>query len=187
MRLIGLTGLPGAGKDSVARLLAQKQAFAQMSFAGPLKDGLITMLGLNRADLQDPLAKERTIEWIGKSPRQLMQTLGTEWGRGLVREDIWIRHAQRRLDNYRRFSAKVVVTDVRYPNEADWLRRNGGELWHIQRRLAENVVNLHTSNIPLAVLPGSDSVIPNDEGLAQLEERVRQAFAGELRITTLTA
>jgi hypothetical protein len=186
-RLIGLTGLPRSGKDSVAAVLSVNHDFAQMAFATPLKDALIVLLGLNRAHFADHALKEEPIDWIGKSPRELMQTLGTEWGRGLVREDIWIRHAQRRLDNYRRFSASVVVTDVRYPNEADWLRKNGGELWHLLRRQAENVVNLHSSNIPLAIAPGADSVIANDEGLAQLEDRVRQALAGELLVTALSA
>ena len=116
-----------------------------------------------------------------------MQTLGTEWGRDQVHPELWIRHAQRRLDNYRRVSVNVVVTDVRFPNEADWLRANGGELWHVLRKTAPNVVNLHASNIPLAVLPGADSVITNDEGVSQLEDRVRQALAGELLVTALSA
>lgn len=187
MKLVGLTGLPQAGKDTVAAALANTHEFARMSFAGPIKDGLVVMLGLNRQDFEDAAAKEVVVPWIGKTPRQLMQTLGTEWGRDLVHPEIWIRHAQRRLDNYRRFSANVVVTDVRYPNEAAWLRKNGGELWHILRKDAPNVVNIHTSNIPLAVLPGADSVIHNDQGLSQLEDQVRHALAGECRLEKLGA
>ena len=118
MRFIGLTGLPQAGKDSIAATLVRTRGFARMSFAGPLKDALIVMLGLNRGDLEDPAVKEQTVAWIGKSPRQLMQTLGTEWGRELVHPDIWIRRAERLLANYRRISASVVITDVRFPNEA---------------------------------------------------------------------
>ena len=187
MRFIGLTGLPQAGKDSIADEMVRTHGFARLSFAGPLKDALIVMLGLNRADLEDPAVKEQVIAWIGKSPRQLMQTLGTEWGRELVHPDIWIRRAERLLANYRRISSSVVITDVRFPNEAAWLRANGGELWHVLRKDTGNVVNLHASNIPLAVLPGADSVIQNDAGLDQLHDQVGRALAGECRIATLTA
>lgn len=187
MRFIGLTGLPGAGKDSVAAALVQSHDFARMAFAGPIKDGLVAMLGLNRQDFEDPAVKEQPIAWIGRSPRQLMQTLGTEWGRDMVHADLWIRHAQRRLNNYRRISASVVVTDVRYPNEADWLRANGGELWHVLRKSAPNVVNLHSSNITLAVLPGADSVLTNDEGLEQLRGQVGRAIAGECLVARIGA
>ncbi len=187
MKFVGLTGLPGVGKDSVADVLVRTHGFARMSVASPLKDALVAMLGLNRADLEDPAVKEQEIPWIGKSPRQLMQTLGTEWGRGLVHPDLWLRLAERRLVNYRRISANVVVTDVRFPKEAAWLRANGGELWHILRKNAPNVVNIHASNIPLAVLPGADSVIANDEGLDQLQDQVRRALAGESSIETLSA
>jgi len=186
-RLIGLTGLPECGKDSIGDDLVRTHDFAKMSFAGPIKDGLARMLDIPWQSFEDRAVKEQEIPWIGKSPRQLMQTLGTAWGRDTVREDIWIRHAQRRLDNYRRISTKVVVTDVRFPNEADWLRANGGELWHVLRKAAPNVVHLHASNIPLAVLPGADSVITNDEGLEQLRHQVARALAGDSRIETLTA
>lgn len=187
MRFIGVTGYPESGKDAVASMLVRAHDFAQMSFASPIKDGLVVMLGIERKALDDHALKETVVPWIGKSPRELMQLLGTEWGRDLVRDDLWIRHAQRRLANYRRISASVVVTDVRYPNEADWVRSNGGEIWHVLRKSARNVVNMHSSNIPIAVLPGADSVIHNDEGLDQLEAQVRRALLGECLLERLGA
>lgn len=180
MRLIGLTGRAGAGKDSVARILAQQHGFSRMSFAEPIKRGLNTMLGIPHSVLEDPAAKEKPIDWIGHSPRYLMQTLGTEWARHLVHPDIWIRVAAQLLAQHRKLGGNVCVTDARFANEADWIRGQGGEVWHIVRPLPENVVVMsHASELGVTMHAGLDSTIHNDRGLDQLEDEVRRALAGE--------
>ncbi len=182
VRLIGLTGTAGVGKDAVAAILVRAHGFARMSFAAPLKQGLMAMFGIQAATLEDRAAKEAPIDWIGHSPRYLLQTLGTEWARQLVHPDIWIRRAERDLVHYRRISQDVAVTDVRFPNEAEWVRRMGGEVWHIHRPLPSNVVRMHSSEAGVAALRGADSLIHNDAGLEQLQDEVARAMAGELVI-----
>jgi len=69
--------------------------------------------------------KEDVIEGIGKSPRQLMQTLGTEWGRQLIGEDVWVNimrnRIQREADELERKKdyngLVVIIPDVRFDNE----------------------------------------------------------------------
>jgi len=90
MRLIGLTGPAGSGKDTVARLLCEQHGFVQMAFADPLRAMLKAGLGLTDEELHRRDLKEAPLEWLGKSPRQLLQTLGTEWGRQHVHPHLWL-------------------------------------------------------------------------------------------------
>jgi hypothetical protein len=181
MTLIGLTGPAGAGKDTVAAFLVRDYDFVTMSFASPIKDALVSMFGLDR-DAFTGTAKEAPIDWIGKSPRQLMQTLGTEWGRHLVREDLWLRHAQRRLQYYQQISGRVVITDVRFENEAAWLRSRGGRVWHIARTDRAGV-NPHTSEAGVQFnAEAGDDLIDNNHGLEQLADEIRHA----LRLASVT-
>jgi len=173
--LIGLHGKAGAGKDTVAEHLFHRHGFARISFAGPLKDMLI-VFGVNRS-LMNGADKEKVIDWIGKSPRQLMQTLGTEWGRGQIADDIWIRHAAHRMDVMRRISPHIVFTDVRFENEAAWIRSQGGQIWHVLRKLPENVTPMHLSEAGLGIADG-DSVIPNHAGIDDLHDIVDEALVG---------
>ena len=182
MTLIGLTGPAGAGKDTVAAILAREYDFMRMSFASPIKDALVALFGLDRAQLTGA-AKEATVDWIGKSPRQLMQTLGTEWGRQLVRDDLWIRHAERRLQYYHQISSRVVITDVRFENEAAWLRRRGGHLWHVLRNERAQV-NPHASEGGVQFdAEAGDDIIDNNHGLEQLADEVRRALPGKTKGT----
>lgn len=183
VKLLGLTGFAGSGKDSVAALLARQHGFARMSFAEPIKLGLATMLRLPLSVFEDRDAKERPLESIGCSPRRLMQTLGTEWGRQMVRQDLWICVADELLRQHRRLGSSVVLTDVRFDNEAQWIRAQGGEVWHVARPLPENAHVLpHASELGVVIHAGADSILHNDRGLEQLADEVTAALAGERRI-----
>jgi hypothetical protein len=126
--LIGLCGAAGSGKNTVADLLP----FAQIAFADPLYECVSTITGLPVAKLKDRDVKENVIPWLGKSPRQLLQTLGTEWGRGTVHPEIWIRIAMERAANHMTHNG-VVITDVRFDNEAQAIIDAGGEVWRVTR------------------------------------------------------
>lgn len=177
-QILGLTGLPRCGKDTVALLLVQHFDFARYAFAGPVKDMLKAGLGLTHDEVNAP-DKEVTIARIGATPRYLLQTLGTEWGREMVGPDLWIKIAEQRTHHFRKAGCPLVFTDVRFENEADHVRRLGGAIWHIKRQ-ASTVVNLHKSNSGVALVRGVDSVITNDDGLDQLEGMVRLAMRGDL-------
>lgn len=134
MILIGLCGKANSGKNTVAALLP---ATGVIAFADPLYAGLANILGVTVETLQDRDFKEAVVPWIGKSPRQMLQTLGTEWGRGMVCDDLWVRIARRRIESAGDF---VVVTDVRFDNEAEMLREMGGEVWLVERPGADTCV-----------------------------------------------
>jgi hypothetical protein len=128
--LIGLCGPAGAGKNTVAEILTD---FRQIAFADPLYQCISTITGLPVGRLQDRAVKEALIPWLGKSPRQMLQTLGTEWGRGSVHEEIWIRIALERAKPELAAGRGVVITDVRFDNEAKAIIDAGGEVWRVVR------------------------------------------------------
>jgi len=126
-RIIGIAGRAGAGKNTVADMIPGAAVFG---FADPLYEGLAAMLGVPEDMLRSRRNKETPLAWLGKSSRELMQTLGTEWGRGMVAEDIWLRIAKRRIETY---GGTIVFSDVRFDNEAEWIRNQGGEVWLVER------------------------------------------------------
>ena len=190
MRLIGLTGKAGAGKDTVAEMIDDHfgdQGYIH-SFAEPLRemaDIVVKMLTGDYIDWDNRAVKERTIDIIGKSPRQLLQTLGTEWGRQLVHTDLWVlcaattyRSAQKLCRNMPVF----VLPDARFENEAAWIRAEGGEVWHIIRpNTAEVGIPGHASEAGVEIKPG-DTVIHNDGDIALLHDEVALALRGELKV-----
>ena len=127
MTLIGLYGAPGAGKDTAAGRLVITHGFRAISFAKPLYEAVAAITGLTVLELQDRRNKETPIDWIGKSPRELLQLLGTEFGRNMIHPDIWVRRAMRDAGE------KCVVTDVRFDNEAEAIREAGGFVFEITR------------------------------------------------------
>ena len=129
MRLIGLIGRARVGKDTVADHLELNHNFRRYAFADPLKDMLEVVFG----DKFRSGNREAPIDWLGKSPRHLMQTLGTEWGRDCVHPDLWVLLGEQQVKLAAQKQQRLVISDVRFHNEADMILRNGGELWHIAR------------------------------------------------------
>jgi hypothetical protein len=131
--LIGVTGKAGSGKDAFAKYFIDQQRFAKYALADPIKRMIEAGFNIGPAAWEDRAVKEKEIEWLGRSLRYLAQTLGTEWGRMLVHPDIWLLLAeQRRLQ-----VNNLIITDVRFDNEAEWMLSKGGTLFEIVRDAQE--------------------------------------------------
>lgn len=131
--IIGISGKAHSGKDFTAEHI--KYSFCslkvgKMSFADPIRDMLSQIVNVD--EIYKSGLKESRIDWLGVSLRELMQTLGTEWGRHHVDEDIWVKIANYRLQT--RFYAYdiVVIPDVRFQNEIDFILDNGGVIINIE-------------------------------------------------------
>ena len=139
VRTIGFCGPAGAGKSTAAEHLMQHWRFQRVRFAGPLK-AMMLALGLDPAHVDGDRKEEPTPLLCGRTPRQAMQWLGTEWGRNLIGERFWISawraamerapHGCRHPDD--RF-ALIVADDVRFANEAKAIRDRGGLVVRIER------------------------------------------------------
>jgi hypothetical protein len=170
--VIGLTGPIGSGKSAVAQEL-ERYGFTRVRFAGPLKKMLVT-LGLS-LDQIDGASKETPSELLcGKTPRQAMQWLGTEWGRTLVGNDLWV-NAWRRYVSKLPAEVSVVADDTRFPNEVEAIRAMGGIIVHVKRDSVTPVDVRHISE-KFAFEP--DMIIDNDGSLEALRDRVRWLAVG---------
>ena len=162
-RIIGITGAAGAGKDTLADYLVEQHGFVKVSFAAALKDGLCAIFGWDKSLLNDREWKERVLPDIGKSPRQLMQTIGTEWGRECVHKDLWLILARTRIASS---AQSVVLSDVRFDNEAQLIRELGGSVWHLKRSGISSVA-AHSSETPVGETE-EDIVVNNNGSVAEL-------------------
>lgn len=132
--LIGLTGRKQSGKSTVAQILREKQKFIEYSFAAPVRLFIAFMLAPREADGLAWLEanKETPIDWLdGMTPRHMLQTLGTEWGRDMIHSELWLRKCMR--DIVDSTAPNIVVSDVRFDNEAKAIRESGGIILRIDR------------------------------------------------------
>lgn len=159
--LIGLTGRARSGKTTAAEHLARTYLLEQYAFADPLRDGLMAIFNLDPTDFEGD-RKEQPLGWLDCSPRQLMQSMGTEWARNTVHPDVWVKLAEQNLEYMTKALGAVlgfVVSDVRFENEADLIRRRGGTVIHILRPNAL-AVNPHISEAGIAA-NSADLTLPN--------------------------
>lgn len=177
--LIGIAGLKGAGKDTAATVLHTRYKYRTHAFAAPVKEMLATM-GLNWHELHGDL-KEHPLDWLpGVTPRKLMTTLGTGWARG-IDPNMWVRVVERRLRADT--EAYHVVTDVRFENEADLIRRRGGVVIHILRHRETTWQKIkrrlfaHPSERGVKPKPG-DFIVYNDSNIVTLERRMESIITG---------
>jgi hypothetical protein len=165
--IIGIAGPARSGKDTVAEFIIAAIGGYKYSFADPIR-AMLVPLGIDMNDPYWQARKEDIIPALGVSPRRMMQTLGTEWGRTLINGDLWLLMAQQRLINH---GPGMVVSDVRFENEAAWVRRHGGQIIHVIRPGLKGV-EAHTSESGISLEPG-DAQLFNTGTLEELQHSVR--------------
>jgi hypothetical protein len=187
--LVAIAGKARVGKDTVGRYLAQNYNFEHFYFAHPLKQMLEHGLDLREVDFQTTEEKERVIPELGRSYRYLAQKLGTEWGRNMVHPDLWVKLIEMRWKRLQTTSldARLVLTDCRFDNEAEWVRAAGGVVVHIQGSgefagMTEQT-RAHSSEAGVAFVDGDRLLFnhyaePTIETLRQLYASVDALMAG---------
>jgi hypothetical protein len=179
MKLIGIVGRKGAGKDTAAEALVS-QGYRVAKFAGALKamvTGYLKYIGLEddaiKAIIEDYRVKEIPSPYFnGKSPRHVMQTLGTEWGRDLIDTNIWVDSCIR---NCKMFNQPSIITDVRFPNEVQAVRDAGGVVIRISRGIPNT--DSHASEAFIDSLP-VDYEINNNGTINELHSKLLEITCG---------
>jgi hypothetical protein len=130
--VVALSGAAGSGKSTASAYLATK-GYTLVKFAGPLKE-MCRAVGLTDAMIEGAL-KEVPQEMLqGKTPRQFMQWLGTEFGRDLIGPNFWTDLWRARVEKILSDGGKVVTDDCRFANEAAAVRRMGGDIYRLVGR-----------------------------------------------------
>ena len=137
--VIGISGKAGSGKDTLGKYLCEEYRCLHYYFAKPLKEGAKIMFNLSEAQIKN---KEVPIEPWGISPRKIWQLLGTEVGRG-IDPAIWIKNAEMFIHKHP--GRTVIITDVRFDNEAIFIRNRGGIVINIIREQQDIIENRHSS------------------------------------------
>ena len=135
--LIGLTGRAGHGKDTVGKKLSDEYDFVPFSFAEPINRAVSVLFNIPLATLSDEVKKEQVIEKYGKSPRMIMQWFGTVVMRSQWGERFLVDHLDDRI--LKNGCSSIVVTDVRFNDEAELIKSKGGVVWKVDasQRLAD--------------------------------------------------
>ena len=140
--IIGICGFIGSGKDTVADYLVNFHEFRRESFASTLKDAVAAVFGWDRTMLEGRTKEAREWReqvdpwWAAKldmptlTPRWVLQYWGTEVCRKAFHDDIWIASLENKLRNSR---DNIVISDCRFPNEIESLKRAGGNIVWVQR------------------------------------------------------
>lgn len=161
MNIIGLSGPAGSGKDTVAGMIIERRVgWCTLSFAEPMKRMLVAGGFLTQEQIEDRWFKETPLSFHGCSPRHLMQTLGTEWGRKLIAPDIWVRLLNEQVSTLAENGVSgVVITDVRFENEATYIRSHGGRVVHVRRDTARK--DRHESERGIKIAYGDMAIYNN--------------------------
>jgi hypothetical protein len=189
-RIIGITGKKRHGKDSVARFLPSE--YLSFSLAEPVKDIAREIYGLRLSDTDGSAKdKERILPDWGLSPRQILQRIGTEMGRS-IHPETWTRYVKRKMDE--EFSLRkeaersivrgvraAVITDVRFPNEADAVRSWGGVIWRVIRPGYEDQGDTHASETESDLIEPNLTIV-NDGTLEDLRTKVQEANAIQFEV-----
>lgn len=188
-RVIAFTGKMGHGKTTCANHLEKNYGFARVSFAQPLKDAAFAVFGEEKfKDLMQRQKNEPSETLLGNSPRHVLQTLGTEWGRNLIHPDLWTTLAKRKVFEIRRegFFHGVVFDDLRFENEAEMVKKQLGgriikvamkeetpaESW-FSKLLWWKKQKQHASESGID-MKWIDAIIENDRDIPYLLDRVEQ-------------
>jgi len=190
--IIGICGLIGSGKDTVAEYLVEHSNFNKISFADKLKDAVAQMFEWDRQLLDGKTLESRTWRelpdtyWSNEvgstvTPRLALQKFGTECMRQGFFDGIWVSLTKKKMLNNPNMN--WVIPDVRFINEAKMIKEVGGQVWWIKRGdLPQWFLDYQLKDIIPADIHSSewawakcdfDAVIDNNETILQLRHQVK--------------
>lgn len=171
------------GKSTATRLLTEGLGYRNVKFAEPLKamTGCFLMqIGVPLDQLEDFIEGHRKEEPLTEfgfdnlTARKIMQTLGKEWGREQIDPNLWTTIAARKARKLIEDGDRVVIDDLRFPNEYDLVKNMGGEAWCLYNPRVEIPVSGHQSE-GLLDNHAFDKALINSGTIEDLETSVMEA------------
>ena len=158
-KVVGLTGYAQTGKDTVGQILVSHRGYTRFSFADNVREAVLRLNPLIPDPWTNPnygmyetasVPLKYVVDRVGyevakqtiPEVRRLLQVMGTEVGREMFGQDSWIEMVGRQV---RATENDVVITDVRFQNEADYVRSLGGIVLRVERP-GTGPVNDHVSD-----------------------------------------
>ena len=174
--VIGLMGPAGSGKSSVADYMVEKHGARRYSFAAPLKELVRRAFDLTHEQVWGTQEQKETIDpRYNRTPRWLLQQIGTEGCRAVLGDDIWIKTCLRQIVSDA--PALAVIEDVRFKNEAraisEWtdVAAIDGYVWRLlppTGRATTEISSTHASETQWRDAPADYELAPIDRGLSLL-------------------
>lgn len=186
--IVGLMGYAQSGKDTTAQVLTDEFGFTRIAFADALRDMLYA--------LNPPIIVDEWVDSLGdhemygtvkgvvdsvgwdeaktryRHVRILLQRLGTEAGRNVLGQSVWVDAAMRKVKP----GGRYVFTDVRFPNEVTAVRDAGGLMWRVVRE-GTKPVNAHASETAADDV-FADVTFLNNGTVEDLHRAVREVARG---------
>ena len=198
--IIGISGLKQSGKDTVGAMInyLTNNKFELKMFAQKPKEIVSLLTGCNIRDLENDEFKNKLIEgiWGDLTYRQLLQKVGTDFGRDMIQPNIWVDDIMKDYKmqyisggigmfhdprpHYKPIGfPNWIITDVRFINEIEAIKRNKGIIIKVTRTDNSKFEDLHKSENELVDYDKFDYIISNDGTLDELTEKIKKILKTE--------
>ena len=183
--IIGISGKAGSGKDTAAKMLEVLYANPDISyedfankryknfadiqivhFADSLKETAQVLFRIGEWETNTQEGKKTTINWIGKTVRELLQGIG-QGLRDAIDPNLWVKILFANTEDW----SNYIIADVRYPNEIYAIKKRNGVLIRIDRKGAG--AGNHSSETALDNYKEWDVHIENNGSIEDLFEAMK--------------
>ncbi len=179
--IIALSGYAQSGKDTLGAFLVEDQGFVRYAFADALKESVYRLNPIVPDFDSEFMRYQDVIERDGPelaktNPeiRRLLQVMGTEVGRQVLGDNVWVDAVFNQVKA--NGDQNVVITDARFPNEAEAVKANEGFIVRIKRPGVE-AINAHPSETALDEW-GFDYAVINDGSQENLRLKAADLVRG---------
>jgi len=146
--LLGICGLKGSGKDTIGDYFVNTHGFIKLRFADVLKDIVSIIFSWDRELLEGSTPESREYReikdewWSTKldmeiTPRIVLQKIGTDLFRDHFHKNIWRIIVERKIDTYLNEGKDIVITDCRFMNEINMIKKYKGDVLFVCRNTPE--------------------------------------------------
>jgi hypothetical protein len=180
--LIAFSGLKGSGKDTAASVLIKEYGFTKIAFADAVRemalaiDPIVTLeeewqpLVVTKLSV---IVSEYGWDWAKRAlpeVRRLLQVIGTEAGRMLLGDNVWVDLLDKRFPDMADPETRYVITDCRFDNEVEFVRSQNGTLVWIERL---GLFSDGHASESTAIRDLATTILHNDETVEELHEDIR--------------